>query len=329
MVSSVKIPVSFLFASLLAFASPAYAASAEVAKDYPNRPVRLIMGPGAGGPTDSVGRVLASKLTDIWGQTVVVENRPGAGNTIATAAAAKATPDGYTLLLCPISDAVAPALYKKLPYDFQKDIAAISHIGVTPNVFVVPPSLPVKTVKDFIAHAKANPGKLNYGGLGVGQSGHLSMELLKMMTGIDVVYVPYKTSALAVTDILTGRMDAQITNLPVHVENIRTGKVRALGVTSAKRTPRFPEIPAIAETVPGFAVDVWYGICAPAGVPRAVVNKVNAGVVQALKEPDVQKRMENYGVDTSSSTPEQFAAYIKSETVRWAKVVKAAGIPPQ
>jgi len=312
---------------LACVAAPAWAADA--AGTYPNRPVRLIMGPGAGGPTDSVGRVLASRLTELWGQTVVVENRPGAGNTIATAAAAKATPDGYTLLLCPISDAVAPALYKKLPYAFEKDIAAISHIGVTPNVFVVPPSLPVKTIKDFIAHAKANPGKLNYGGLGVGQSGHLSMELLKMMTGIDVVYVPYKTSGLAVTDILAGRMDAQITNLPVHVDNIRSGKVRALGVTSAKRSPRFPEIPAIAETVPGFAVDVWYGICAPAGVPRSVVNKVNTGVVEALKTPDLQKRMENYGVDTSSSTPEQFAAYIKAETARWAKVVKAAGIPPQ
>ena len=310
-------------------AAPLHAATADTAGAYPNRPVRLIMGPGAGGPTDSVGRVLATRLTELWGQPVIVENRPGAGNTIATAAAAKATPDGYTLLLCPISDAVAPSLYKKLPYNFEKEIVAISHIGVTPNVFVVPPSLPVKSVKDFIAHAKANPGKLNYGGLGVGQSGHLAMELLKHMTGIDVVYVPYKTAGLAVTDLLAGRMDAQITNLPVHVDNIRAGKVRALGVTSAKRSPRFPEIPAMAETVPGFAVDVWYGICAPAGLPKAVINKVNAGVVEALKTPDVQKRMENYGVDTSPSTPEQFAAFIKSETARWAKVVKAAGIPPQ
>ena len=318
--------------TLLAFslstivAAPLQAASAD---PYPNRPVRLIMGPGAGGPTDSVGRVLATRLTELWGQPVIVENRPGAGNTIATAAAAKATPDGYTLLLCPISDAVAPSLYKKLPYNFEKEIVAISHIGVTPNVFVVPPSLPVKSVKDFIAHAKANPGKLNYGSLGVGQSGHLAMELLKHMTGIDVMYVPYKTAGLAVTDLLAGRMDAQITNLPVHVDNIKAGKVRALGVTSAKRSPRFPEIPAMAETVPGFAVDVWYGICAPAGVPKAVVNTVNAGVVEALKTADVQKRMENYGVDTSSSTPEQFAAFIRAETVRWAKVVKAAGIPQQ
>ena len=310
-------------------AVPLHAATADTAGAYPNRPVRLIMGPGAGGPTDSVGRVLATRLTELWAQPVIVENRPGAGNTIATAVAAKATPDGYTLLLCPISDAVAPSLYRKLPYHFEKEIVAISHIGVTPNVFVVPPSLPVKSVKDFIAHAKANPGKLNYGGLGVGQSGHLAMELLKHMTGIDVVYVPYKTAGLAVTDLLAGRMDAQITNLPVHVDNIRAGKVRALGVTSPKRSPRVPEIPAMAETVRGFAVDVWYGICAPAGVPKAVINKVNGGVVEALKTPDVQKRMENYGVDTSSSTPEQFAAFIKSETVRWAKVVKAAGIPQQ
>ena len=326
--SLVKIVTPLLLACALTTAASAFGAAPD-APAYPTRPVRLIMGPGAGGPTDSVGRVLATKLTDLWGQTVVVENRPGAGNTIATAAAAKATPDGYTLLLCPISDAVAPALYRKLPYDFTRDIVAISHIGVTPNVFVVPPSLPVKTIKDFIAHAKANPGKLNYGGLGIGQSGHLSMELLKMMTGIDVVYVPYKTSALSVADLLAGRMDAQITNLPVHVENIRVGKVRALGVTSAKRSARFPEIPAIAETVPGFQVDVWYGICAPAGVPRGVINRVNAGVVQALKDAEVQKRMDNYGVETSSSTPEQFAAFIRAETAKWAKVVKTAGIPPQ
>lgn len=306
----------------------AWPATAAESK-YPSRPVRLILGPGAGGPTDSVARVLATELSTIWGQTVVVENRPGAGNTLATAAAAKATPDGYTLLLCPISDAVAPSLYKKLPYDFFRDIVAISHLGVTPNVLVVPPSRPFKTVKEFIAAAKAEPGKLNYGATGIGQSAHLTMELMKISTGIDVVYIPYKTSAMVVADVLAGRVDAQVTNLPVHVENIRAGKVRALGVTSLKRSPRLPEVPAIAETIPGFQVDVWYGICAPAGVPREVINTVNAGVVRALKDPEVQKRMENYGVDASASTPEQFAAFIKSEMAKWAKVVKAAGIPPQ
>ena len=167
-------------------------------------PVRLLMGPAAGGPTDAVGRVLATRLNEIWKQPVIVENRPGAGNTIATAAAAKATPDGYTLLFCPISDAVAPALYRKLPYDFEKQILPIAHVGSTPNIFVVPPSSSAKSIKDFIALAKANPGKLNYGGQGIGQSGHLSMELMRMMTGIDVVYVPYKSVGLVVTDLLPG-----------------------------------------------------------------------------------------------------------------------------
>ena len=305
------------------------AASPDPAGAYPTKPVRLLMGPAAGGPTDSVGRVLATRLSEIWGKPVIVENRSGAGNTIATAAATKATPDGYTLLFCPISDAFAPALYNKLPYDFSKEIAAIAHVGATPNIFVVPPSSLAKTVKEFIAHAKANPGKLNYGGQGIGQSGHLAMELLRSMTGIDVVYVPYKSVGLVVTDLLAGRMDAQITNLPAHVDNVRSGKLRALGVTSPKRSPRLPEVPAIAETVPGFDVMVWYGVCAPAGVSKGIVNKVSADVAQALKTPEVQKRMADYGVDVEFMGPEKFAAYIKAETVRWAKVVKQAGIQGQ
>jgi tripartite-type tricarboxylate transporter receptor subunit TctC len=182
--------------------------------------------------------------------------------------------------------------------------------------------VPAKSVKEFIAHAKANPGKMNYGGLGIGQSGHLSMELLKTMTGIDVVYVPYKSIGLVVTDLLAGRMDAQITNLPAQVDNIRAGKVRALGVTSAKRSARLPEVPAVAETVPGFDVTVWYGICAPAGVSKRIVNKVNADVVKALETPDVRRRLEQHGVDPESSTPEEFEKFIKAETVRWAKVVR-------
>jgi tripartite-type tricarboxylate transporter receptor subunit TctC len=313
------------------FTSAAAAAQAATRPDapYPSRPVRLLMGPAAGGPTDAVGRVLAARLNEMWSQPVIVENRPGAGNTIATAASAKATPDGYSLLFCPVSDAVAPALYKKLPYDFAKEIMPIAHVGATPNIFVVPPSSPAKNVKEFIAYAKANPGKLNYGGQGIGQSGHLSMELLRMMTGIDVVYIPYKSVGLVVTDLLAGRMDAQITNLPAHVENVRNGKLRALGVTSAKRSPRLPEVPAIAETVPGFELMVWYGLCAPAGVAKPVVNRIAADVSQALKTPEVHKRMAELGVDVEYMPPEQFAAYIKSETAKWAKVVKAAGIAQQ
>jgi tripartite-type tricarboxylate transporter receptor subunit TctC len=305
------------------------APSESSAQTYPTKPVRLLMGPAAGGPTDSVGRVVATRLGEIWAHPVIVENRPGAGNTIATHAAVRATPDGYTLLFCTISDAFAPALYKQLPYDFSKDIAAVAHVGATPNILVVPPSLPVKTVKEFIAHVKANPGKLNYGGQGIGQSGHLSMELLKSLTGIDIVYVPYKSVGLVVTDLLAGRMDAQITNLPAQVDNVRNGKLRALGVTSVKRSARLPEVPAIAETIPGFDVMVWYGVCAPAKVARQIVSKVAVDVAQALKTPEVQKRMGDFGVDVEAMGPDQFSAYIKAETVKWAQVVKTAGIASQ
>jgi len=304
-------------------------AAAQPASAYPSKPVRLLMGPAAGGPTDAVGRVLATRLNEMWKQPVIVENRPGAGNTIATAAAARATPDGYTLLFCPISDAVAPALYRKLPYDFFREITPIAHVGATPNIFVVPPSSPAKTMKDFIALAKANPGKLNYGGQGIGQSGHLSMELLRMMTGIDVVYIPYKSVGLVVTDLFAGRIDAQITNLPAHVENVRGGKLRALGVTSAKRSPRLPDVPAIAETVPGFDVTVWYGVCAPTGVPKPIVDEIANDFAQALKTPDVQKRLDELGVEVRYLPPQPFAAYFKAEAAKWAKVIKAAKIEGQ
>jgi tripartite-type tricarboxylate transporter receptor subunit TctC len=316
----------FTASCCLVFASAAWGADGGT---YPTRPVRLLMGPAAGGPTDAVGRVLAVRLNELWKQPVIVENRPGAGNTIATAAAAKATPDGYTLLFCPISDAVAPSLYRKLPYDFEKQILPIAHVGSTPNIFVVPPSSPARTIKDFIALAKAHPGKLNYGGQGIGQSGHLSMELLRMMTGIDVVYVPYKSVGLVVTDLLAGRMDAQITNLPAHVDNVKSGKLRALGVTSAKRSPRLPEVPTIAESVPGFDVTVWYGMCAPKGIAAPVVNRIANDMAEALKTPDLRKRMEDLGVDVHFMPPAEFARYFRAETERWAKVVKAAKIEGQ
>jgi tripartite-type tricarboxylate transporter receptor subunit TctC len=312
---------------LLCSAAHAHATAAEA--PYPNKPVRLLMGPAAGGPTDAVGRVIATRLSELWKQPVVVENRPGAGNTIATAATAKATPDGYSLLFCTISDAFAPALYKKLPYDFSKEIAPIAHVGSTPNIIVVPPSSPAKTLKDFIALAKANPGKLNYGGLGIGQSGHLSMELLKIMAGIDIVYVPYKSVGLVITDLFAGRIDAQSTNLPAHVDNVKAAKVRALAVTSVRRSTRLPHVPTVAETVPGFDVTVWYGMCAPAGVSKSVVSKIAADVATSLKNAEVRKRLEDLGLDVDYKGPEPFGAYVKAETIKWAKVVKTAGIQGQ
>ena len=317
---------SAIAAALFGAAAP-HALAAEAA--YPNKPVRVLMGPAAGGPTDAIGRTVATRLNELWKQPVVIENRPGAGNTIASAAAAKATPDGYTLLFCTISDAFAPALYKKLPYEFAKEIATIAHVGSTPNIIVVPPSSPAKTLKDFIGLAKASPGKLNYGGVGIGQSGHLTMELLQIMTGTKIVFVPYKAVGVVITDLLAGRIDAQSTNLPAHVDNVRAGKVRALAVTSARRSTRLPEVPPVADTVPGFDVTVWYGMCAPAGIPKPIVAKIAADIADTLKTPDVQKRLEDLGVDVDFKGPEPFGAFIKAETVKWAKVVKTAGIQGQ
>ena len=299
----------------------ARAASGDASATYPNKPVRLLMGPAAGGPTDGVGRILASRLSELWAQPVIIENRPGAGNTIATTIAARATADGYTLLLCPLSDAIAPSVYK-LEYDFLRDIGAVSRIGTTANVFVVHPSLPVKSVQDFIAHAKQHPGKLDYGAQGISQAGYLSMELLKSMAGrIDVNYVAYKAASVLTGDLLAGRIHAQITNLPSHLPTIAAGKVRALGVTTPKRDRRLPDVPAIAETLPGFDVTTWYGICAPAGMPAHLVSKVSADVKQALDTPEVRRRLEGYGVDPDPSTPQVFAALLRAETAKWAKVV--------
>lgn len=326
------IAVSYTLAFVIAYmtAVAAHAASVDPTATYPHKPVRLLMGPAAGGPTDGVGRILASRLSEMWGQPVIIENRPGAGNTIATAAAARATPDGYTLLLCPLSDAVAPAVYEKLQYEFLTDIVGVSRIGTTSNVFVVHPSLTVKSVKDFIVYATLHPGKLNYGAQGIGQAGHLSMELLKWMAGkIDVVYVPYKSAPVLTGDLISGRIDVQITNLPSYLPHIRSGKVRALGVTTPKRDPRLHDVPTIAETLPSFDVTTWYGICAPSGVPKRIINKINVDVTQALKTPSLQGRLEQYGVDAEPSTPEQFTALIGAETVKWKTVVKNIGIPVQ
>jgi tripartite-type tricarboxylate transporter receptor subunit TctC len=290
----------------------------------------MIIGPAPGGAADAITRVIASGLSDFWNQQVVVDNRPGAGNTIAAAIVAKATPDGYTLHRCGISDAIAPALYKKLSYDYLKDFAAIARIGVTPNIFVVHPNVPAKSVTEFIAYAKANPGKLDYAATGIGTSPQLSFELLKLMTGINVLYVPYKSAAMAMTDLLGGRVAAQITNMPTHVDTVRTGKVRALGVTSAKRSPRMPEVPTIAEAgVPGFEVTVWYAMCSPAAVDKSIQKKITTDLLKLLAAPDLRQRMADLGVEAEPLDAEQFTAFFKSETVKWAKVVKEAGIPQQ
>jgi tripartite-type tricarboxylate transporter receptor subunit TctC len=315
----------------IAFSTAAAAAeSPQASHTFPSKPVRIIMGPAAGGPTDVTGRIFANKMNEVWGQQVVVDNRPGAGNTIGGTIASKAAPDGYTLLLCPISDAIAPALYKNLAYDLVRSFTPISLIGYTPNVIILNPSVPAHSVQEFVAYSKANAGKVYYGSTGVGISTHLSAELFKSMTGADLTHVPYKGSQLAYTDLIGGRIAMQVVNLPAYVEAIKTGKVRALGVTTAKRHHQVPDVPTIAESgVPGYEVTVWYGICAPAGTPKPIVAKINADMAKALNMPDLRQRLDQQGVDAAPNSPEEFATFIRSETTKWAKVVKDAGIQPQ
>ena len=325
------IEAAFIAAIAGAVAPVGSSAAAQPGQGYPSKPVRLIMGQAAGGSTDFLWRTVGLRLSEIWGQQFVIDNRPGASNTIAPALAAKASPDGYTLLGCAITDTIAPALYKSLPYDHHRDFAPISLIGTTPNVLIVHLQVPAQSIQEFVAHARAKTESISYASAGgVGTSPHLSMELFKSMTGIRAIHVPYKAFTQVLPDLITGRVATTVGNLPQWVELIRTGKVRALGVTTVRRAPQLPDVPTIAESgVPGFEVTVWYGMCAPAAVPKAIIRKVNTDVVRALGMPDLRQRLELQAVAATSSTPEQFAALMRSETTKWAGVVKDAGIPAQ
>lgn len=296
-------------------------------QEFPVKAVRLILGFPPGDGVDTVTRIVSAKLGELWGRQVIVDNRPGAGGTIGANIAAKATADGYTLLVCTTAThAISPALYKKLPYDHIKDFAPISLISATANVLVVHPSVPVHTVTEFIHYAKAKSGKISYGSAGVGSTLHLSMELLKAMTGINVVHVPYKGGAPAVADLLGGQVQAMFGALPLQLPHIKAGKMRALGVSSAKRSAQLPDVATLAESgVPGFEVTLWQGVCAPAAVPKPIVHKLNADTVEALNLPDLRQRLAEQGVEAAPSTPADFAAFISSETIKWAKVVKESG----
>ncbi len=306
-------------------------ASAQ-AQTYPTRPVRIMVGYAPGGGVDVAARIVAQGLTEVWGsQTALVDNRPGAAGAIATELTAKANPDGYTLMLCQIaSHAITPARSKKPTYDHIKDFSFVSMVGTTPNVIATHPAMAMKTLRDVIAYAKKNPGKLNYGSSGVGASPNLSMELLKLEAGINIQHVPYKGASLAMADVISGHMELMIGNLPGPYPMIIAGKLRGLAVTSAQRSPRLPDVPTVAEQgVPGFDVSSWYGICAQSGVPKPVFDKLRADLLQALDRPDVQKRLTDQGVEVRTSTPEAFLAHVKAETARWTRVVRAANIPSQ
>jgi len=312
-------------AALLLFAAPA-----AHSQPYPNKPARLLVGFAPGGGVDVTARIVAAKLTELWGQQLVVDNRAGAGGTIATDIAAKAAPDGYSLLFCGIwSHGVAPSLYKQLPYDHYRDFAPVSMIGTTPNVLVVNPMVPAKSVNEFIAYTKANNGKIAIAHPGAGSSPHMTLELFRLTTGVNVVPVPYKGGAPALVDLLGGHIPAMFDNMSTQLSVIKSGRTRALAVTSPKRTSHLPDVPTMIESGVQLDVTVWYGLCAPAAVPKTVVAKLNADLHKALNAPDVQRRLMEQGVDPAPSTPEEFAAFIRVETDKWAKVVKEAGVPKQ
>jgi tripartite-type tricarboxylate transporter receptor subunit TctC len=306
------------------------AAAPTVAQNYPNHAIRLVVPSSPGGGTDITGRIVAQKLSEQLGQQVVVDNRAGAGTIIGIEIAAKAPPDGYTLLMGLSTLAINPSMYAKLPYDAIKDLAPISLAVLSPNILTVHPSLPAKNLKEFIALAKARPGTITFGSAGQATSPHLSGELLKVLAHIDIVHVPFKGSGQSVISSLAGEIAANFPSVPTAIPYIKAGKLRALGVTTAKRSQALPDVPSIAEAgVPGYEATQWFGLLAPAGTPRPVIDRLNQEMVKLLKSPEVRDRLIADGTDPAPTTPEEFGAYIKSETEKWTKVIKAAGIKPQ
>ena len=295
-------------------------------QDYPTKPIRIIVPYPPGGFNDSLARTLGQKLTEKWGKAVVVDNRPGGGTTIGTNLAANSAPDGYTLLIVSFAFAVNPALYASLPYDTGKDFVPIVFAASTPNLLVVNPGLPVKSVKELIALARSKPGKLNYASAGNGSSNHLSMELFKSLTGVDIIHVPYKGSAPAVTDLIGGQVDMLFDNMPNVMPHVKGGKLRALAVSTRQRSPFAPELPALAEAgVPEFDVSVWFGVVVPVGTPMPVIATLSAEINRILKLPDVVQLFHRQGVEPLGGTPEEFSSFLVAQRTKWAKVVRDSG----
>ena len=306
--------------SLAAGLAPAFAA------DYPNRPVRWLIGFSAGGPVDIVARIMSQWLSDHLGQQFVVENRAGSGGNIAAAAAINSPPDGYTLLFVAPNNAISTSLYKHLSYDFIRDTVPVASIMQLTNMLVVSNAMPVKTVQEFIDYCKANPGKVSYASSGYGTSVHMSAELFKAMTKIDMVHVPYRGSAVAFPDIISNKVQLIFDNLPSALAQSRAGSVRALGVTSPQRWPGVPDVPAIAETVPGFQSVGFYGISAPKGTPPEIVGHLNKAVNEALKDPKMVAQLTEIGGIPKPMTPAEFGRLVSDETEKWRKVVEFAGV---
>jgi tripartite-type tricarboxylate transporter receptor subunit TctC len=302
------------------------AAGASPAQDYPSRPVRIVVPFSPGGSTDTLARIVGQKLTERSGQPVIVENRAGAGGHIGAEQVARSAPDGYTLLLGGVPHAISASLYSKLAYDLARDLTAIAEVASFPSAIVLHPSLPAHSVKELIALARARPGQLSFGSAGIGSPNHLALELFQTMAGVGMVHVPYKGSGQLVGDLLAGQVQLASMGLPVAVPHVQSGKLRAIAVTGAARSPLLPEVPTVSEAgLPGFEVTSWYGVFGPAGLPADVVVKLNSEIGSAVTSPDVKERLAELGAEPSVKSPDQFGRYVREEIKKWAKVVKDSG----
>ncbi|MCE9641345.1 MAG: tripartite tricarboxylate transporter substrate binding protein [Betaproteobacteria bacterium] len=303
---------------------------ASYAQNFPTRPLRIVVPYAAGGSTDVLARMVGQKLTAVLGQPVVIDNRTGAGTIIATEIVARAAPDGYTLLMATPPLTIAAALYEKLPFDTERDFAAVTNIAATSNVLVVHPAVPAQSVKELVALAKANPGKFTFGSSGVGGASHLAVELFRSMAGIELVHVPYKGGALAVTDLLGGRLTLMFANLTTVQGHIKTGRVRALAIGTAQRSLVVPDLPTVAAAgVPGYEANNWNGVVAPAGTPRAVIERLRREIKAAVDAPEMRERLLQNAFEPIADTPAEFARYLATERVKWGKVVREAHVKPE
>jgi tripartite-type tricarboxylate transporter receptor subunit TctC len=306
------------------------ATTVAAAQNYPQRPVRFVVPYAPGGSTDTLARSMGGKLSELLGQQVVVDNRPGANGDIGMSIVAKAPPDGYSIVLGYIANlAIGPSLYAKMPYDPVKDFATITQVAGASNIFVTHPSLPAKNFKEFIGYVKANPKKVSFASAGVASVGHLTGELLNDMAGIDMQHVPYKGSGQAISDLVGGHIKVMISGMASTLPHVRSGKLVGIVTTGLKRTPATPDIPTISETYPGFESSSWFGVLAPAGTPKPIISRLNADIHKSLQDPAVAKRLAGVGFEITYGTPEQFSAYIQSEIKKWARVVKLSGAKPE
>jgi tripartite-type tricarboxylate transporter receptor subunit TctC len=295
------------------------------AQDYPSRPVRLVVGFPAGGPTDVLARLVGQRLSERLGQQFLVENKPGAGSNIATESVVNAAPDGYTILVCASANTINTTLYKRLSFDFARDLAPVAGLARVPNALLLHPAVPARSVTEFIAYAKSNAGKVNMASSGKGTTTHLAGELFKVMTGVDLVHVPYRGSAPAVTDLVGGQVQVWFGDIPTAIAHIKSGAVRALAVTTATRTPILPDLAPIAETVPGYEASAWFGFAAPKGTPAEATAKLNREINAALADAKIKARIAELGSTPMILTPAEFGSFIVGETEKWAKAVKFSG----